>query len=329
MHRSCLPSRFHDTDIWSTLLLDAIKIIEMPQSPRLLAPRNITLTAQGRRLLHHPHNRNASLHDFVPLSVFCKKHSVFTSFSYKPYRPNCRAYATTSDRRPSPFEVLNISQTASQQDLKKRYYELVKQLHPDKVGENTAETRARFDRVVKAYEILSDRGRRDMYLKFGVGWDTASGSDSYGRSYPTGQRPAMHTNAYWYNDPTYEGAFGDKPRFTSNPVFASIVAATIMVVVFARLTMFEGSHMDGANRHHLKSSEALKRAREEARLFGRQRAMERIFEDNMRHHRKGHGEVMKGEDPATATDLGAYASPREWTGTGDMKGPVVVKSEES
>ncbi|MDE6108532.1 MAG: molecular chaperone DnaJ [Oscillospiraceae bacterium] len=64
------------------------------------------------------------------------------------------------------YEVLGVSRSASEDDLKKAYRKLAKQYHPDlNPGDKTAE--AKFKEVNEAYEILSDSQKRARYDQFG------------------------------------------------------------------------------------------------------------------------------------------------------------------
>ena len=64
------------------------------------------------------------------------------------------------------YEVLGISKSASQDDIKRSYRKLAMKYHPDKnAGNKDAENK--FKEVKEAYEILSDVQKRDAYDKFG------------------------------------------------------------------------------------------------------------------------------------------------------------------
>jgi hypothetical protein len=59
------------------------------------------------------------------------------------------------------YEILNIERSASQAEIKKAYYKLAKQYHPDL--NPGADARRMFQRVAAAYEVLSDADKRRNY----------------------------------------------------------------------------------------------------------------------------------------------------------------------
>ena len=59
------------------------------------------------------------------------------------------------------YEILGVEPKATQVEIKRRYRELAKKLHPDK-SKNT-ETEKEMSRINKAYEILSDKELREKY----------------------------------------------------------------------------------------------------------------------------------------------------------------------
>lgn len=58
------------------------------------------------------------------------------------------------------YELLDIEQSASPQEIKKAFRERAKQLHPDISGESGAEE---MRKLLAAYEVLGDRNRRFAY----------------------------------------------------------------------------------------------------------------------------------------------------------------------
>ncbi len=64
------------------------------------------------------------------------------------------------------YEVLGVSKTAADADIKKAYRKLAKENHPDlHPGDQAAE--ARFKEINEAYEILSNSDKRSRYDQFG------------------------------------------------------------------------------------------------------------------------------------------------------------------
>lgn len=64
------------------------------------------------------------------------------------------------------YEILGVGKTASEEELKKCYRKIAMQCHPDKnPGNKQAEER--FKEAAEAYEVLSDRQKREIYDAYG------------------------------------------------------------------------------------------------------------------------------------------------------------------
>ncbi len=63
------------------------------------------------------------------------------------------------------YEILGVSRTASADELKRAFYKLARQYHPDVNKEPDAA--AHFKQVNEAYQVLSDPDKRAMYDRFG------------------------------------------------------------------------------------------------------------------------------------------------------------------
>ena len=78
------------------------------------------------------------------------------------------------------YEVLGVSKTATDEELKKAYRKLAKKYHPD-MNPGDKEAEAKFKEVNEAYEVLSDKDKRAKYDQFGhAGVDPNFGAGGFG-----------------------------------------------------------------------------------------------------------------------------------------------------
>lgn len=66
------------------------------------------------------------------------------------------------------YEILGVSKTATQDEIKKAYRSKAKQYHPDSNKGNEKEAEMKFKEVSEAYSILSDEQKRTQYDRFGA-----------------------------------------------------------------------------------------------------------------------------------------------------------------
>ncbi|XP_070683619.1 dnaJ homolog subfamily A member 3, mitochondrial-like isoform X2 [Pempheris klunzingeri] len=83
------------------------------------------------------------------------------------------------------YEVLGVSRTASQKDIKKAYYQLAKKYHPD-TNPDDPDAKEKFAKLAEAYEVLSDEVKRKQYDTYGAsGFDpnrAGAGQQQYYRA---------------------------------------------------------------------------------------------------------------------------------------------------
>lgn len=106
------------------------------------------------------------------------------------------------------YEILGVSRTASQDEIKKAYRKLALQYHPDR-NQGDKEAEEKFKQINEAYEVLSNEEKRSIYDKYGkdgfgnMGFSedfdpTSIFEDVFGSFF--GQRTSKkHRNNYKYN----------------------------------------------------------------------------------------------------------------------------------
>ncbi|CAH1778248.1 unnamed protein product [Owenia fusiformis] len=94
--------------------------------------------------------------------------------------------STACQKKRDFYEVLGVSRSASDKEIKKAYYTLAKKYHPDQNKDPTAAEK--FKEVSEAYEILSDSGKRKQYDTFGqAGQNMGQGAGGFGaQGFPGG-----------------------------------------------------------------------------------------------------------------------------------------------
>jgi len=65
------------------------------------------------------------------------------------------------------YEVLGVSKTATDDEIKKAYRKLAKKYHPD-VNPDNKDAEAKFKEINDAYEVLGDAQKRSNYDQFGT-----------------------------------------------------------------------------------------------------------------------------------------------------------------
>ncbi len=74
------------------------------------------------------------------------------------------------------YKTLGIEKGATEEEIKKAYHQLAHKYHPDKQGGNEA----RFKEINEAYQVLSDRNKRQQYDQFGQTFSAQGGPASGG-----------------------------------------------------------------------------------------------------------------------------------------------------
>lgn len=65
------------------------------------------------------------------------------------------------------YEILGVNKSATNTEIKKAYRKLALKWHPDKNPERKEEAEKKFKEISEAYEVLSDKEKRDVYDRYG------------------------------------------------------------------------------------------------------------------------------------------------------------------
>ena len=75
------------------------------------------------------------------------------------------------------YDILNVSKDASDSEIKKSYRKLALKFHPDRNQDNKEECEAKFKEISAAYDVLSDKKKKEKYDKFGMDAINSGGPD--------------------------------------------------------------------------------------------------------------------------------------------------------
>lgn len=90
------------------------------------------------------------------------------------------------------YDSLGVSRTASEGDIKSAYRKLARQYHPDRnPGDKAAAER--FKEIQQAYDVLSDKKKKEQYDQFGPGFEQMGGGQG-GFHYGTSGGPGGYQN---------------------------------------------------------------------------------------------------------------------------------------
>ncbi len=108
------------------------------------------------------------------------------------------------------YRTLGVKREASEQEIKQAYRKLARKLHPDvNPGDKTAE--AKFKEVNEAYEVLSDKEKRQKYDTYGDQWQRADQFAKAGGQ--PGQGPFWQaggqSQGFRFEEGDIESLFGD------------------------------------------------------------------------------------------------------------------------
>ncbi len=105
------------------------------------------------------------------------------------------------------YKILGVDRKADEKEIKKAYRKLARQHHPD-INPNNKGAEAKFKEINEAYQVLSDKEKRELYDQFGDDFDKVQNGAAAG-GYPGGGYPGGSVN--------FEDIFGAGARRGGRP----------------------------------------------------------------------------------------------------------------
>lgn len=143
------------------------------------------------------------------------------------------------------YEMLELSKNASEGDIKKAYRKLALKWHPDKNPENQKEAEKRFKEISEAYEVLSDKNKREIYDRYGKEGLTRSAGGSSRQGYD----PSFDFNPF--------GGFGGFGGFafrSPHEIFEEFFGTRDIFDIFENDMMFDSGFGGSSSRRNGKDS---------------------------------------------------------------------------
>jgi len=141
---------------------------------------------------------------------------------------------------PDYYAVLGVSSNATAEEVKKAFFALALELHPDRTKGDSRKAE-RFKSITEAYEVLSDRSRRHSY-DFNQGRNSSRSSYYSNRGSSTRTRNTSYQQQHqshsdqWQNYKSSRYQTGSQQAHSAarfSPRNAAIVVGLVVVTAFA------------------------------------------------------------------------------------------------
>ncbi|KAI9296179.1 DnaJ-domain-containing protein [Neoconidiobolus thromboides FSU 785] len=95
------------------------------------------------------------------------------------------------------YQILGVSKSSSEDEIKKAYRKLALKWHPDRNKDNLDAATKKFKEISEAYEVLSDKKKRDIYDQFGEdGLKGSGGEGGFPGGFPANGFPGFSGGSF-------------------------------------------------------------------------------------------------------------------------------------
>lgn len=117
-----------------------------------------------------------------------------------------------------PYAILGVTRGASEKDIKSAYRKLAKELHPDRNTDNP-KAAERFSEVTRAYDLLSDKGKRAQFDRGEIDLD---GNPTMGFGFGGGQSGGGFGGQRGFRSEGFEGFGGGSEHVDLGDMFEGL-----------------------------------------------------------------------------------------------------------
>lgn len=119
------------------------------------------------------------------------------------------------------YKTLGLSRDASQADIQKAYRELARKHHPD-LNPDDKTAKEKFQKIQRAYEVLNDKDKRELYNKFGLDFERYAAAGAAGGTGPQWTTDSGNVN---FDDFDFSQIFGGQPGGGFGDFFSQFTGA--------------------------------------------------------------------------------------------------------
>lgn len=130
------------------------------------------------------------------------------------------------------YDVLGVSRSATDDEIKRAFRQLAKKYHPDVSKEKDAE--AKFKEINEAYEVLSDPNKRRNYDQFGHAGNDPNGFGGFSQGFSGGGFEDIFSGGFGGFGDIFENFFGGGKKrrdFSNQPIKGKNLAAHVKMTL--------------------------------------------------------------------------------------------------